>query len=130
MKERKLCSVSIICYILNIQDIMYKHYVIRNQLYPEEFYDPKILNQQICVNFDYEESVNESFELIKENNLYSIGERTSMKTTRRSSMIKVIFYVNNDKLALELANRWINEPKQKSQDYRVIGIDRYFSVFD
>lgn len=109
---------------------MYKHYVIRNQLYPEEFYDPKILNQQICVNFDYEESVNESFELIKENNLYSIGERTSLKTTRRSSMIKVIFYVNNDKLALELANRWINEPKQKSQGYRVIGIDRYFSVFD
>ncbi len=109
---------------------MYKHFIIREYLYPEEVYNPQILNQQICVNFDYEEEMEESFELIKQNSIYIQGEKMNNKSCIRSSTIKVIFYVTTDALALELATRWINESKQKNKGYKIIGIDRYYSALE
>lgn len=109
---------------------MPNHFIIREQLYPEENYADKGIPQQVVINCDYLEPPMETYILEKENHLFIVDSPSSTNTRSRSSTVKIIFYVKDENIALELAYRWVNEEKQKVKDYRVIGVDHYCSVFD
>ncbi len=109
---------------------MPNHYIIRERLYPEEEYTDKGFSQQVCINCDYLEPPMDTYVLEKENNLFIVDSLISKNTRCRSSTVKVIFFVRDENTALELAYRWVNEEKQMVKDYRVIGVDHYYSVFD
>ena len=36
----------------------------------------------------------------------------------------------DEELALKLAKRWINEFSQKGKEYKIVGVDKYYSVFN
>jgi hypothetical protein len=38
--------------------------------------------------------------------------------------------VSDEQIAIKLANRWVNEKKQKEKGYSIIGIDKYYSPLD
>lgn len=108
-----------------------RHIKLRNQLYPEETYLESGISLQTAVYVTHKLPNVDTYELIRQpGGAYQKGRLISKDVPQRSGLISVIFYVNNDDLALELANRWVNEEEQLKQDYKVVGINNSFSVFD
>jgi len=108
----------------------YRHFILREKLYPEEVHSEGCIPQQVCINCDYLEPESDVYTINKNKYFYEVEGMLAQKHAKRSSTVRVIFYVKDEKLALELAQRWVNEEKQKSKGFRVLGIDHYYSVFD
>ena len=108
---------------------MVKHYILRGSLYDEETRLEFGISQQVCVDVFY---FNKSTNLYKTHRVGKllIQDEIFEKNVKLKSFEKLIIYVKDELLALVLATRWINESKQKTKGYQIIGIDRYYSVFD
>jgi hypothetical protein len=109
---------------------MIRHFIIRNEIYDEEYRPDTGIPQQVAVYVDHAYPNADVCQVISHKGYIEQGELIKKDVPQRSGLIRVIFYVTSDQVALELANRWVNEDEQKKQDYRVHGIDHYYSVFD
>lgn len=107
-----------------------RHIMVRNELYPEEELLEMGISQQVAVYVDHTYPNADVYEVNFHKRYIEQGELIRNDAPQRSGLIIVIFYVTSDQVALELANRWVNEDEQKKQDYRVHGIDHYYSVFE
>ncbi len=107
-----------------------RHMIVRNELYPEEERLETGISQQIAVYVDHAYPNADIYEVNYQNGILEQGTLIKKNAVQRSGLISVIFYVSDEKQALELAKRWVSEDNQKKQDYRVIGINQSFSVFD
>jgi len=107
-----------------------RHFIIRNDLYADEERLETGISCQIAIYVDYGYPNADIYEVDYQKGILKQGTLINKKTDQRSGLISVIFYVYDEQLALELAQRWVNEEKQKKQDYRVIGINKSYSVFD
>ncbi len=107
-----------------------RHYTIRNELYKEEFRPDKGIPQQVAVLVNHAYPNMNIYETIQHKGFIETRDIIQRNAPQRSGLIHVLFYVQDEELALKLAERWVNEEEQRKQDYRVIGIDRYYSVFD
>jgi hypothetical protein len=107
-----------------------RHYHIRNQLYKEEYRPANCIPQQVAVLVDHAYPNMNTYETIQHKGYIETGDIIQRNAPQRSGLIHVLFYVKEEELALKLAQRWVNEEAQKKLDYRVIGIDHYFSVFE
>lgn len=107
-----------------------RYIIVRNELYPEEERLETGISQQVAVYVDHAYPNADIFEVNYQKGILEQGPLIKKNADQRSGLISVLFYVLDEKLALELAHRWVNEEKQKKQDYRVIGINHSYSVFD
>ena len=107
-----------------------RHFIIRNELYPEEERFETGISRQVAIYVDHAYPNADIYEVIRHKGYIEQGELIKKNAAQRSGFITVIFYVSNEQTALDLAHRWVNEEKQKKQDYRVIGINNSYSVFD
>lgn len=108
---------------------MYITYIIRTELYEEEFRPEQGIPQQVCVLVRFNYKPMELYSVHREGGLL-IQDVMLKKKVTTSEFQRLIVYVQSGEIALKLAERWCNEPDQKKRDYRVEGIDRYYSVFD
>ena len=96
----------------------------------EETYDPNLIFQhQVCIIMRYDDPPMDLYETIVHRGYIEQGSLIK-KGYIGHSYSKTIFYVRDPALALELAQRWANEEPQRLKNYRVIGVDNSFSVFD
>lgn len=107
-----------------------RHILIRDELYPEEERLDKGISQQVAVYVDYAYPKADIYEVNDQKGIFEQETLIKKNAVQRSGLISVLFYVSDEKLALELAHRWVNEEIQKKQDYRVIGINASYSIFD
>jgi hypothetical protein len=107
-----------------------RHIMIRNELYPEEIRLETGISQQVAIYVDHAYPNSDIYEVNYQRKILEHGTLIKKNAAQRSGLISVIFYVLDEKLALELAHRWVNEENQNKQDYRVIGINHSYSVFD
>ena len=109
---------------------MIRHFIVRNELYEEEYRPDTGIPQQVAVFVDHAYPNMDVYEVIKNGSLIEEGSLIKRNVPQRSGLIRVLFYGVSDEVALILANRWILEEEQKKLDYRVHGIDKNYSVFD
>ena len=102
----------------------------QRKLYEEEYRPETGIPQQVAVFVDYAYQNIDVYEALKQGKLFVQGPLIKKNVPQRSRLIRIIFYGVTDEVALELANRWVLEEKQKEEDYRVHGIDKNYSVFD
>jgi hypothetical protein len=107
-----------------------RHIIVRNELYPEEERLEMGISQEVAVYVDHAYPNADIYEVNYHKGFIEQGELIIKNAIQRSGLINAIFYVSNEQIALVLADRWVNEEKQKKQDYRVIGINHSYSVFD
>jgi hypothetical protein len=110
--------------------VVVRHYNIRNEIYEEEYRPDTGIPQRVAVLVDHAYPNMDTYETIRHKDYIEIGDIIQKNAPQRSGLISVLFYVQDEELALKLAQRWVNEEEQKKQDYRVIGIDHYYSVFE
>lgn len=104
-----------------------RDYISRDSLYPEEDLKEIGFSNQTCVMFKHKEKVEEVFATSRQGNLL-LKQETLFKDVMLTRYKYIIFYVDSDKIALELAKRYINE--HNDMEYKIVGIDKHFSVFD
>ena len=107
-----------------------RHLVIRKNIYKEEFRPEIGIPQQISVLVHCVYPKMDIYDTIIHKGYIEEGNLIKKNVSQRSELIHVIFYVQDEALALKLAHRWVNEEEQKEEDYRVIGIDHDYSIFD
>jgi hypothetical protein len=107
-----------------------RHYHIRNELYKEEYRPADGIPQRIAVLVDHAYPNMDIYETIQHKGYIETGDIIQRNAPQRSGLVHVLFNLKDEELALQLAQRWVNEEAQKKLDYRVIGIDHYYSVFD
>lgn len=108
---------------------MIRHTIIRNTLYSEEKYDVNSISMQIGVRVKHLLPKMDVFELTRNGNFYEQSNLVQ-KDVSKYDIVTVVFFVDNEETALILADRWCNEKEQKDRGFKVVGIDRNFSVFD
>ena len=108
---------------------MVKNYILRHQLYKEETRVENILNQQVSIIVEYDCKPMDIYSASRNNGLLVCGELIQKNVIKKGTSYLNI-YVKDEKLALELAERWANEPKQKEGNYRVYGVDKYYYIFN
>lgn len=109
---------------------MTRHFIIRKDLYKEEYRAERGIPQQVAVYVDHANPNMDLYEIVKLGKLIDQGTLIEMNVPQRSDFMRVIFYGVTDQVALELANRWVLEERQKKLDYRVHGVDKNYSLFD
>lgn len=109
---------------------MLRHFIIRNDLFSEEYLPKSGIPQQVAVFVDHAYPDMDFYEAIYHGKLIEQGPLIKKSVPQRSGFIRIIFYGVTDEVALELANRWISEKKQKELDYKIHGVDHNYSVFD
>jgi len=109
---------------------MTRHIIIRKDLYKEENRSESGIPQQVAVFVDHAYPNMDLYEIVKLEKVIDQGTLIDMNVLQRSDFMRVIFYGVTDQVALELANRWVLEERQKKLDYRVHGVDKNYSVFD
>lgn len=107
-----------------------RHIIVRNELYPEENRLETCISQQVAIYVDHVFPKADIYEVNYQRGILDQGILIKKNAVQRSGLISVLFYVVDEKLALELSHRWVNEENQTKQDYRVIGINHSYSVFD
>jgi hypothetical protein len=109
---------------------MIRHLIIRNELYPEEYRPTSGIPEQISIFVDCRYPNVDLYEANVGKHLIEEGSLIKKNVHPRSGLIRLIIYVQDKDLALKLAERWVNEPSQRKDDYQVIGIEHDYSVFD
>lgn len=107
-----------------------RHIIVRNELYSNEKRFEGGISQQVAVYVNHAYSNADIHEVIQHKGYIEQGKDIQKNAVQRSGLISVIFYVLDEQMALELADRWVNEEEQKNQDYRIIGINHNYSIFD
>lgn len=108
---------------------MVTQYIIREKLYKEETRYKNKLSQQVCINVTYFKKPKNLYESHRSNGLL-IRDELIAKNVSLKSHAKLIVYVKDESLALELAQKWVKEEPQKNKKYQVVGINPYYSIFN
>ena len=106
-----------------------RNFIGRDKLYDEEYYNKEGLSQQVCITVNYKYKHHELYEVERQNGII-ISTNLIGKDIISTKSGNVIFYVREEKLALKLANRWIEAEKANGKEYTLVGVDNTFSIFD
>lgn len=111
------------------EDNMVKHYIIRDKLYKEENRLEVGISQQVCIDLSCYSKIPMNIYSAHREGKILVQYDIISENKRMKKYVKLIVYVKDEKLALKLADRGINETTQKEKDYKIVGIDKYYSVF-
>jgi hypothetical protein len=112
---------------------MFRNYIIRNDIYPDEIEDNNTFRQQKCVILEKETKIGPIYELIKVGRgnryYYEEGDMIAESTIKRD-LYYFIAYVDSDEKALEIASRFVKEEAQNNTIYKIKWVDQHYSIFD
>jgi hypothetical protein len=96
---------------------MFRNYIIRNDIYPDEIEDNNTFRQQKCVILE------------KERDALIVLNNEEVKTKVRD-LYYFIAYVDSNEKALEIASRFVKEEAQNNDIYKIKWVDQQYSIFD